>query len=136
MVAVIFGRIILRRNRQIISPLSMPVLEARPEHRREGTASGVLSSKVMVFLRQAFESRENFPWTVQGNAPGPSGTCPHFTQVLQTPLILLSQHPVPVPFGHVIPQGRLGVIGTLWEGSWRPAWPCRRCSAVFIFVDI
>ena len=64
MVAVIFGRIILRRNRQIISHLSLLVLEGRPEHSCEGTASEFLSFEAMVFLCPAPDSRKNLLWAV------------------------------------------------------------------------
>lgn len=116
MVAIIFGRIILRRNRQIISHLSVQVLKARPEHGCGDTGSDVLLSKAMLFLRQASESRKNFPWAVW-----PAGESPQPFKDVTTlhPGAPDTSAPLsPIPFGHIIPDGQLSMIGTLWKGSW------------------
>lgn len=98
------------------SHLSVQLLKARPGHRCEGSGSDVLPSTAMLFLRQASESRKNFTWAVWpvGKSPQPFKdvtTLPPGAPDTSAPLS-------PVPLGHIIPEGQLGMTGTLRKGSW------------------
>lgn len=53
-----------------------------------------------------------------------------------TRLLLLPQHLMPIPFGHLTAEGQLGMIGIPWEGILATSWRISRCPAMFVFVDV
>lgn len=58
-------------------------------------------------------------------AHSPARVGPHPSRVIQTPLLPLSCHLMPVPFGHMAPEEQLGMIGVPWEGVWATSLACQ-----------
>lgn len=115
MVAVIFGRLILRRNRQqsLISVFHFWKPDQNPD---VGHGPWFLSSRPL--LSQAPDCGKNSPWALwparEAHSPARGG--PHFSQVLQTPLLPSSQPLMSVPLGPITPEKQLGMIDIPWEG--------------------